>query len=169
MTNQRNEEKYQPISIIWRLYIYAIHGYACEIMFTALWEFVVNLNWKLPGVTSVWVLPIYGLSGLVIERMYLAMKDTVPQLLRIIIYTLWTYCWEFSTGFVLKQFGACPWDYTPFHGDFMGLITLEYAPLWFIGNYMVELFFMRYTRMLFWGPSIDNSICHTSSSNVKKE
>ena len=77
--------------------------------------------------------------------MYFRLRDQVPFLIRILIYTLWTYLWEFSTGFLLKQFGACPWDYTPFHGDFMGIITLEYAPLWFLGNIIGELVIMKYT------------------------
>uniref|UniRef100_K1Q242 UPF0698 transmembrane protein C14orf83 n=1 Tax=Magallana gigas TaxID=29159 RepID=K1Q242_MAGGI len=147
-----SESEVKPISIWWRFYVYAVHGYVTEIMFTALWEFVVNLNWKFPGNTSVWVLLIYGLSGLVVERMYFQLRDRVPFVARILIYTLWTYLWEFSTGFVLKQFGACPWDYTPFHGDFMGIVTLEYAPLWFIGNILGELIIMKYTLRLYWGP-----------------
>ena len=157
----------QPISIYWRFYIYALHGYFSEIGFTAIWEFVVNFNFKFPGNTSIWVLPIYGLSGLVMEEMFMRMKDKLPTLVRILIYTLWTYMWEFSTGFILKQFGACPWDYTPFHGDFMGVITLEYAPLWFVGNYMVERFLMKYVRMLHWGPSIDSDGLVNTSANKK--
>ena len=146
------EPELRPISTWWRFYVYAVHGYVTEIMFTALWEFVVNLNWKFPGNTSVWVLLIYGLSGLVVEQMYFRLRIRVPFLIRILIYTLWTYLWEFSTGFLLKQFGACPWDYTPFHGDFMGIITLEYAPLWFLGNVIGELVIMKYTLCLYWGP-----------------
>ncbi|XP_062617545.1 transmembrane protein 229B-like [Saccostrea cucullata] len=163
------DSEMRPISIWWRFYVYAIHGYVTEIMFTALWEFVVNLNWKFPGNTSVWVLLIYGLSGLVLERMYFRLRDQVPLLVRILIYTIWTYLWEFSTGFVLKQFGACPWDYTPFHGDFMGIITLEYAPLWFLGNIIAELIVMKYTLCLYWGPELNLQSTSVSSSIRKNE
>ncbi|XP_048737975.1 transmembrane protein 229B-like [Ostrea edulis] len=158
----------RPVSIYWRFYVYAIHGYVTEIMFTALWEFVVNLNWKFPGNTSVWVLLIYGLSGLVVERMYFQLRGRVPLLVRILLYTIWTYLWEFSTGFILKQFGACPWDYTPFHGDFMGIITLEYAPLWFLGNVIAELFVMKYTLCLYWGPEVTFPPLVNTHSTVRK-
>ncbi|BFZ11821.1 hypothetical protein BsWGS_14860 [Bradybaena similaris] len=146
----------ERISTLGRFYIYAIHGYATEVMFTALWEFVVNLNWKFPGNTSVWSFPIYGISGIICEHLYVYMSSRrVPFLVRGLVYTLWTYCWEFSTGYMLKYFGACPWDYTPFHGDFMGLVTLEYAPLWFLGALVHEQLIMYYCRRIFFGPSIE--------------
>ncbi|XP_077991846.1 transmembrane protein 229B-like [Glandiceps talaboti] len=136
------------LSIWVRFYIYAIHGYFTEVMFTAGWEFVVNINWKFPGCSSVWSLFIYGLSTIIIERMYLILKDRCPLLVRCLIYTVWIYCWEFSTGYVLKQFDACPWDYTPFDAHFMGLITLEYAPGWFIGSLMSEQVLIKNTLRL---------------------
>ncbi|XP_005106105.3 transmembrane protein 229B [Aplysia californica] len=146
----------ERISTLGRFYIYAIHGYATEVMFTALWEFVVNMNWKFPGNTSIWSFPIYGLSGLVFEYLYLCMSSRgIPLPLRALVYTLWTYCWEFGTGFILKQFGACPWDYTPFHGDFMGIVTLEYAPLWYLGAIVNEKLVMYYSRRIFFGPPME--------------
>ncbi|GFN85048.1 transmembrane protein 229b-like [Plakobranchus ocellatus] len=150
------ESDFRRISWLGKLHIYALHGYATEVMFTALWEFVVNLNWKFPGITSVWSFPIYGFSGMVCERMYEHMSQRgYPLIVRGLVYTLWTYCWEFSTGLILKQFGACPWDYTPFHGDFMGLVTLEYAPLWFLGAILQEKVILYYTRRLFVGPTVE--------------
>ncbi|KAL8619678.1 hypothetical protein ACOMHN_019733 [Nucella lapillus] len=146
----------EALTYLGRFYIYAIHGYATEVMFTALWEFVVNFNLKLPGVTSVWSFPIYGLSMLVLEQLYLALEArNVPLLVRCLVYTLWTYCWEFSTGLLLTQFDACPWDYTPFHGDFMGLVTLEYLPLWYLGSIFMERIIIRYTRRIYLGPDIE--------------
>ncbi|OWK09886.1 TMEM229B [Cervus elaphus hippelaphus] len=128
----------EPLTALSRWYLYAIHGYFCEVMFTAAWEFVVNFNWKFPGVTSVWALFIYGTSILIVERMYLRLRGRCPLLVRCLIYTLWTYLWEFTTGFILRQFNACPWDYSQFDFDFMGLITLEYAVPWFCGALIVE-------------------------------
>lgn len=153
------ETDYTSLSTFWRFYVYAIHGYVTEIMFTATWEFVINLNWKFPGNTSVWALPIYGFSTLFIEYMSLKLKERkIPFLARIMIYTVFTYSWEFSTGFILKKFDACPWDYTPFEGDFMGLVTLEYAPLWFFGNVFVELVVIKYTRMTYFGPYYNGNV-----------
>ncbi|KAL3872546.1 hypothetical protein ACJMK2_035769 [Sinanodonta woodiana] len=164
------ETSYRPVSIYWRFYIYAIHGYATEVMFTATWEFVVNFNWKFPGNTSIWVVPIYGLSGLAVEKMYLRLTErNIHFFLRALIYTLWTYVWEFSTGFILKQFNACPWDYTPFHGDFMGLVTLEYAPLWFLAGIILERLVITYTRELYWGPPVDHDYIPQSQKDLKEK
>ncbi|KAL1258202.1 hypothetical protein QQF64_011446 [Cirrhinus molitorella] len=138
----------EPLTALSRWYLYAIHGYFCEVMFTAAWEFVVNCNWKFPGVTSVWALFIYGTCILIVERMYLCLRDRCNVLLRCIIYTLWTYLWEFGTGFLLRQFNACPWDYSEFKYNFMGLITAEYAVPWFCASFIVERLVIRNTLRL---------------------
>ncbi|XP_002733584.1 transmembrane protein 229B-like [Saccoglossus kowalevskii] len=160
------------LSIFVRFYIYAIHGYFAEVMFTAGWEFVININWKFPGCSSVWSLFIYGISTLIIERMYLSLlKDRYSILVRGLIYTVWIYLWEFSSGYVLKQFDACPWDYTPFDADFMGLITLEYAPGWYIGSIMSEQVLIKNAlRLQFTSPNFlsteeKNSTENTTSKN----
>ncbi|TKS86938.1 Transmembrane protein 229b [Collichthys lucidus] len=137
-----------PLTPLSRWYLYAIHGYFCEVMFTAAWEFVVNCNWKFPGVTSVWALFIYGTCILIVERMYLKLRGRCPVLLRCIIYTLWTYLWEFGTGLLLRQFNACPWDYSEFRYNFMGLITAEYAVPWFCASFIVERLVIRKTLRL---------------------
>lgn len=138
----------EPLTAFSRWYLYAIHGYFCEVMFTAAWEFVVNFNWKFPGVTSVWALFIYGTSILIVEKMYLYLKDKCNILVRCFIYTLWTYLWEFTTGLILRQFNACPWDYSQFDFDFMGLITLEYAIPWFCASIIMEQLVIRNTLRL---------------------
>ncbi|KYO21699.1 transmembrane protein 229B [Alligator mississippiensis] len=138
----------EPLTAFSRWYLYAIHGYFCEVMFTAAWEFVVNFNWKFPGVTSVWALFIYGTSILIVEKMYLYLKDKCNIIVRCLIYTLWTYFWEFTTGFILRQFNACPWDYSQFDFDFMGLITLEYAIPWFCAAFIMEQLVIRNTLRL---------------------
>ncbi|XP_052001959.1 transmembrane protein 229b [Xyrauchen texanus] len=138
----------EPLTALSRWYLYAIHGYFCEVMFTAAWEFVVNCNWKFPGVTSVWALFIYGTCILIVERMYLCLRDRCNVLLRCIIYTLWTYFWEFGTGLLLTQFNACPWDYSEFKYNFMGLITAEYAVPWFCASFIVERLVIRNTLRL---------------------
>ncbi|XP_069008962.1 LOW QUALITY PROTEIN: transmembrane protein 229b [Embiotoca jacksoni] len=137
-----------PLTALSRWYLYAIHGYFCEVMFTAAWEFAVHRNWKFPGVTSVWALFIYGTCILTVERMYLALRGRCPVLLRCTIYTLWTYLWELGTGLLLRQFDACPWDYSEFRYNFMGLITAEYAVPWFCASFIVERLVIRKTLRL---------------------
>ncbi|KAJ8340955.1 hypothetical protein SKAU_G00332460 [Synaphobranchus kaupii] len=138
----------EPLTVLSRWYLYAIHGYFCEVMFTAAWEFVVNRNWKFPGVTSVWALFIYGTCILIVEHMYLQLRSRFPTLLRCVIYTLWTYLWEFGTGLLLRQFNACPWDYSQFQYNFMGLITAEYALPWFCASFIMERLVIRNTLRL---------------------
>lgn len=147
----------QHLSPLLRLYIYGIHGYFTEVMFTAAWEFVVNLNWKFPGCTSVWSLFIYAVSLYVIELMYVRLRDRVPLLLRGLIYLVWTYSWEFSTGCILRYFNACPWDYTPFDWDVWGLITLEYAPLWYLATITTEQILIKNILCLRWTSFIVSS------------
>lgn len=143
----------EPMSIVGRFYIYALHGYFCEVLFTAAWEFVVNTNWKFPGNTSLWSFLIYGSSCLVLERMYIRLTAVrIPLALRALIYTCWTYWWEFTTGWLLAQFNACPWDYTIFDMNFMGLITLEYFPAWFLGNLVVDMYLLPMTMRLHVAP-----------------
>lgn len=156
-----------PLSIWVRFYIYAIHGYFSEVMFTAAWEFVVNQNWKFPGNTSVWSLFIYGGSSLVMEQMYLRLNGKVPLLVRLLMYSMWIYLWEFSTGLLLTQFNACPWDYTPFEWDFLGLITLEYFPFWMLGTLINEKFLMKHTFRLHFVDTPDPANIHVehASSN----
>ena len=88
--------------------------------------------------------------------LYLSQRG-VPLLARGLVYVLWTYVWEFATGFLLQCFNACPWDYTLFSGNLMGLITLEYAPAWYFGTLFHEKVTMFYTRQLFLGPSLDSA------------
>ena len=157
----------RPLSTLGRFYIYGLHGYSTEVMFTAAWEFVVNLNWKFPGNSSVWSFFQYGLSTLVIERLYFHLQGRVSLPLRGLVYLCWTYFWEFSSGWALKKLNACPWDYSPFDFDYMGLVTLEYAPLWYIATIIVEKVIIKYTLMLKWTSISITSPNH--SHNEKKQ
>ena len=141
------------LSVPIRIYIYALHGCAAEVVYTALWDFLAHYDMKLSGNSHIWALFIYGISCFVIEQASGYLRDVLklPLLLRAIIYTIWTFFWEFLTGFILRKFGACPWNYEPwFDWHVMGLITLEYTPLWFVGSIVVELFLAKYTKQLRW-------------------
>lgn len=128
----------EPLSLLYRWYIYAIHGYFSEVMFTATWAFVVDRDWRFQGVTSVWALFIYGTGALALERLYLLLKGRCGLLARGTLYTLCVYLWEFATGYLLRLFNACPWDYSGFRYNVMGLVTLEYSLFWFVGTLLLE-------------------------------
>ncbi|XP_060113772.1 transmembrane protein 229B-like [Heteronotia binoei] len=129
---------YKPLGPLCRWYIYALHGFFAEIMFTATCNFFAHRDWKLMGITSVWALFIYGTFGRILEHLYLRLQGRFNFVVRGILYTLCIYGWEFCTGFILHCFKACPWDYSGFRYNFMGIITLEYFPLWFVGSLLLE-------------------------------
>lgn len=138
MTNRSMEVPTPSLSVWLRLYIYGIHGFMTEVLFTAAWDLAVTSNPQLPGCTSVWSFLIYSTSVLAIEVFYRKTHNTVPLIFRCILYVVWTYIWEFSTGLLLRQFNACPWDYTERSYNLMGLITLEYAPAWFFAGLLTD-------------------------------
>lgn len=142
------KQKSGCLSGLCRFYIYAIHGFLCEIMFTATWDFVTTFNWELKGVSSIWAIFIYGTAIFVIEKMSLYLEGKCNLLCRCLLYTLWTFAWEFSTGFLLKTFCACPWDYSHFPGNIKGLITLEYAVPWYFGCMIAEQVVIKNTLRL---------------------
>ncbi|KAK6061069.1 hypothetical protein COOONC_01268 [Cooperia oncophora] len=142
---------YRPWNIFERLFLYGLFGFAAEVCFTATWEAVEHGNRKLIGVTSMYIFFVYGLSILLLEKLYLFLKDIIPLPLRAAIYVLVCYCWEFSTGLFLKRWDACPWDYESyFHYHFMGLITFEYIPVWYVASIVCERFLIRYALQSAW-------------------
>ena len=124
----------------YRLYFWGVHGVFAEVVFTASWEFVVGGSWTLKGDSSIWSFFTYGLGTFIGGECcyrYLVSRH-VPLLARCVTLVAMAYAWEFATGAVLSYFNACPWDYTPFDYDVMGLITLEYAPVWFLAGLYFE-------------------------------
>ena len=140
-----------------RYYMYGLQGLFTEIFYTAIWDFFAASSWKLIGVSSIWAFFIYATSFMFIEFIHKTLIESrVPLFMRALVYMLWTYFWEFSTGFVLSRFGACPWDYEPwFTWNFMGLVTLEYAPLWYFGAIVAEKMTIPIVNSLYFGPGLD--------------
>ncbi|KAK7069978.1 hypothetical protein SK128_023395 [Halocaridina rubra] len=134
----------EPEVSVWlRLYIYGLHGFLTEILFTAAWDFALHQDWALSGCTSVWSLLIYSIGSLVVEKFYRTYYATVPILLRGLIYVAWIYLWEYTTGRILRMYGACPWDYSERSYNLQGLITLEYFPAWYSASLLTEQFLIH--------------------------
>lgn len=114
-----------------------------EILFTAMYDIVFHPkgNPALRGHTSVFSFFIYGICSFLVERLYvyLSIEKGVPRIVRMPLYLLICYSWEFTTGLILRQFDACSWDYTHYKYDFMGLICLEYAPAWLFMCYWQDV------------------------------
>eukprot|EP00112_Aurelia_sp_Birch-Aquarium-sp1_P005303 Seg16.7 transcript_id=Seg16.7/GoldUCD/mRNA.D3Y31 product="Transmembrane protein 229B" protein_id=Seg16.7/GoldUCD/D3Y31 len=133
----------KDLSLLHRFFFYGLHGFFDEIVFTSVHDFVlVKPEYALRGHSSLWSFPIYGIGSLLVEYTYRRIYPKTNIVLRGLIYVLIAFSWEFTTGLILKQFSACPWDYTHKDYDFMGLITIDYAPFWcFAGlyeEYLVE-------------------------------
>eukprot|EP00111_Clytia_hemisphaerica_P007898 TCONS_00022942-protein len=139
MSSPKND---QGLPFYSKLMFYGMNGFFLEIVFTAIWYFVdpaYNHGWKLHGSTSLWSFPIYGISIYVLEKISDTIKPHVLLPFRAVIYIMWTYLWEYSTGYILQKFDACPWDYkdyTTYH--LHGLITFDYAPLWLLAVVLCE-------------------------------
>ena len=126
-----------------RLYFWGIHGIFAEIVFTGVWEFAVTGKLSLMGVSSLWSFFTYGLGTFLVaeplHEILLSLKFNI--LTRCSVYVVVTFIWEFTIGAILSYFGACPWDYTNFDYDVMGLITMEYAPAWFFAGLYFEMIY----------------------------
>ena len=128
---------YSVLSPLLRFYLYGVQGFCYEVIFTAFFDFFVHdAGWELKGHSSISSFFIYGICGFMIEHLYVFLyyKHGIQWYWREPIYLIIVYCWEFSTGLLLRQFNACPWDYSHYPYNLMGLITLLYAPGWlFLG------------------------------------
>ena len=146
----------------YRLYFWGVHGVFAEVVFTGVWEFVVSGKWNLMGVSSIWSFLIYGFGTFMAELLRsLLISSEVPLLARCFLYMLSAYAWEFGWGLLLEYYGARSWDYTEFEYDLMGLITLEYAPVWFLGGLCFEAFMFameKVERIPRWSPKLRHKI-----------
>lgn len=135
-----------PLSPLARLYVYALHGCVCEVAFTAIWNWYYTHDQRLPGNTSLWSLLIYSLAMLFMESLSAWLQQRhFHLLLRLTVYILFIYLWEFSCGVLLRLLEACPWDYSHFRYNLMGLVTLEYAIPWAVAALLAEKHVIRYT------------------------
>lgn len=129
---------------VWlRIFFYGLHGFFDEIVFTSSIDFITSgfKDWTLKGHTSLWAFFIYGLCSYSVECMYLYLKKNtnISMPIRGLIYVVWVYMWEFSWGFVLRMFNACPWDYSHMKWNLYGLITLQYFPFWYLASLYQEI------------------------------
>lgn len=141
----KTEINLKPLPAVARFFFYGLHGLFDEIVFTALFDLFLHPhgNAHLKGYSTIYSFFIYGSCSMFVERMYvfLCLKHGIKMHIRIPLYVLVLYIWELSFGLVLRQFDACSWDYSHYDYNFMGLITLEYAPGWLILSVWQDLLF----------------------------
>ena len=162
------QASFQPISIFWRLCIYGLLGFAVEVIFTAGWEFVVNLNLRFMGNTSLWSFIIYGLFGLFAEKLReLMVYCHIPLVIRALVLMTAAYVWEFTCGMILKLVGLNTWDYSSFKYNMMEVVTLEYAPAWYVGCLVLDVIYIPYIKQIYWGPEPERN--NEGTKQVKRE
>lgn len=119
-----------------RFIIYGLLGFCIEVLWTGLGS-LFRGDIKLTGFTYIWMFPIYGLA-LFLEPIHDKVRH-LPFYIRGGIYTVLIFIVEFSTGMILRKvLGVCPWNYTTQPLSICGLITLSYAPAWFVAGMFFE-------------------------------
>ena len=126
-----------------RFMLFGMLGWCAEILWTGFCSFLLG-DAALTARTYLWMFPIYGLAGLSLP-LFLAFRRYCPLWQRVGFYVFAIFTVEFVTGFFLRWLtGVCPWDYGDRRFSVMGLIRLDYAPLWAV----LGLFFERVALFL---------------------
>ncbi len=88
-----------PLSFFAKFYIYGLNGIFTEIVYTSIWDLFTTNKFRLMGISSVWAFVIYAIATCVIEFISpILISKHVIWPIRGIVYVIWTYLWEFSTG-----------------------------------------------------------------------
>jgi len=121
--------------MIKRFFLYGFSGWCLEIIFTGL-DSLIHGDLRLIGFTNLWMFAIYGLAIL-----FEPLHDRISHWnwpWRGLFWLTLIWAMEYFTGlFLVITLGVYPWRYTdPYAVD--GLITLRFAPVWFIGGLLFE-------------------------------
>lgn len=106
-----------------------------EVLWTGL-NSLLKKDFKLTARTSIWMFPIYGF--IVFLEPLCNLIYSMPILLRGGIYSICIFIGEYVSGFILKRFNLCPWDYSKSKYNISGIIRLDYAPVWFMAGLVFE-------------------------------
>lgn len=125
----------QTIIMLKRYLLYGLIGWSLEIIWTGL-ESLVNGDLRLMGFTNLWMFLIYG-SAVFLEPLH----DYISPWRWPVRGLVWLgIIWgiEFLSGlFLVSLLGVYPWRYSgPL--NIQGLITLEFAPVWFTAGLLFE-------------------------------
>ena len=117
-----------------RFCIYGLLGWCWEVAWTAARDKISGKqkDWRLLGHSYLWMFPIYGLLAPLGEPIHDALRPHF-WLWRGLVYLAGIWAVEYVAGWALRKLtGKCPWDYSHLRGNIQGIITLEYAPVWFV-------------------------------------
>lgn len=122
--------------MIFHFIIYGLLGWNLEVIWTGLWSFAGG-DFDMVGHTSLWMFFIYSAAGVLFEKIHERIRDK-RWYERGLIWMYLIFVCEFLSGFLLSIFGVHPWIYD---GTFnvLGLIRLDYAPVWFFVGLLFEM------------------------------
>ncbi len=119
-----------------RFIIYGLLGLLAEILWNGFGAMIKG-DVLLTGTTCIWMFPIYGLA-VFLEPVHYRVKH-FPLIVRGGIYMVIIFAVELVCGLLLKLIlGSCPWNYVNKTLSICGIITLSYAPVWFVGGLIFE-------------------------------
>lgn len=119
-----------------RLPVYAGAGFAFEVAFSALHDFVRGRRVRLR--TSPWMLPVYALLLPLFEPVHDGLRGR-PLPLRASVYGAGFLAVEYGSGLVFRRMlGEAPWDYTYAKRHVNGLIRPDYFFLWALAGLLCE-------------------------------
>ena len=119
-----------------RFIIYGLLGLCAEVLWNGFGA-MLNGDVLLRGTTCIWMFPIYGLA-VFLEPVHYRIKH-LPLIARGGIYMVLIFAAELVSGLLLRSvLGVCPWNYVNKTLSICGIITLEYAPIWFMVGIIFE-------------------------------
>lgn len=110
-------------------------GWCFEVIWTG-FNSLIHGNIMLSSHTSLWMFPIYGMAVLLLP-LYPHIRH-LNFIIRGALYAICIFAVEFVTGMTLNLIHACPWNYSPLPTNVLGVIRLDYFPLWFITGLIFE-------------------------------
>lgn len=118
-----------------RFLLYGLIGWIIEIVFTGM-DSLIQGDLRLIGFTNLWMFPIYGLAVFLEPLHDLIANWRWPFRGLFWLALIWGI--EYISGLILVNIlGVYPWRYTDAYAV-NGLITLRFAPVWFIGGLLFE-------------------------------
>jgi hypothetical protein len=118
-----------------RFFIYGIVGWGIEIIWTGLGS-LIGGDIRLTGYSSLWMFLVYG-CAVFLERIHHVISDW-HWFFRGLLWVALIWCIEYASGILLfVLLGVHPWYYTD-GLSINGMITLSYAPAWFIAGMFFE-------------------------------
>lgn len=125
----------QTKDMLRRYLLYGLLGWILEITWTGL-ESLISGDLRLLGFTNLWMFFIYG-SAVFLEPLHDFISEwRWPVRGLIWLGVIWGV--EYISGLILYSvLGVYPWHYSS-SLSIHGLITLEFAPVWFVAGLLFE-------------------------------